>query len=277
MTATRLRARDLHRPARGIRTTRPPADLEALCRAMARRLPSDAAFSHSTAARLMGLPLPRREDRLVPLHVAVPRGRRAVDAEGIIGHQFTLHVDDVTLVDGIRMTSAGRTWCDLASLLTVVELVAVGDALLHSALASAEQLAASAFRHRDRRGRAARARALPLLDGRAESPAETRLRLLLRSAGIGPLLVNEPVFDDRGTFVARPDLRLEHPRVIFEYEGDHHRTDAAQWRRDIERVESLQACGWRVMRVTARDLANPVGFLSRVRRTLVLDARRGGR
>ena len=37
----------------------------------------------------------------------------------------------------------------------------------------------------------------------------------------------------------------------MQYEGDHHRTDPQQWRRDIERDRRMQAEGWIVLRVTA--------------------------
>ena len=30
-----------------------------------------------------------------------------------------------------------------------------------------------------------------------------------------------------------------------------------QWQRDIERVRRLEAAGWRVIRISAEDLANP--------------------
>ena len=49
----------------------------------------------------------------------------------------------------------------------------------------------------------------------------------------------------------RPDLVWREARVCVQYEGDHHRTDPRQWRRDIERDRRMQAEGWIVLRVTA--------------------------
>ncbi len=43
-----------------------------------------------------------------------------------------------------------------------------------------------------------------------------------------------------------PDLML-----ACEYDGAHHRTDPAQFARDIVRLEHLAALGWRVIRVAA--------------------------
>lgn len=69
----------------------------------------------------------------------------------------------------------------------------------------------------------------------------------------------------RGRLVLHPDLSLPSRRIAFEYEGDGHRVDARQWHLDIERRELLEAEGWRVMRVTARDLFHDRGaFVERV-------------
>ena len=43
-----------------------------------------------------------------------------------------------------------------------------------------------------------------------------------------------------------PDLK-----IALEYDGDHHRTDPAQFARDIVRLEELAALGWLVIRVAA--------------------------
>jgi very-short-patch-repair endonuclease len=68
--------------------------------------------------------------------------------------------------------------------------------------------------------------------------------------------------------VVHPDLVFGRQRVILEYEGDGHRTDAVQWMRDIRRHDAMVAAGWRVIRVTRHDLfvARPE-FLARLART----------
>jgi hypothetical protein len=70
-----------------------------------------------------------------------------------------------------------------------------------------------------RPGRAAGARrACALADGRAESPQETRLRLL-----VGRSELPEPIAQfrvlDRGRFVARVDIAWPEHRVALEYDG----------------------------------------------------------
>ncbi|MFE5671185.1 hypothetical protein ACFQ58_06180 [Agromyces sp. NPDC056523] len=58
VTASRLRARDLVRPYRGVRATSVPATVLERCQAYATRMPSEHWFSHATAAQLWALPLP---------------------------------------------------------------------------------------------------------------------------------------------------------------------------------------------------------------------------
>ena len=56
-----------------------------------------------------------------------------------------------------------------------------------------------------------------------------------------------------------PDLLWRAKRVCLEYEGDHHRTDAEQFRRDIARVRRLEAEDWRCLRV-AGDVWTDAGW-----------------
>lgn len=51
-------------------------------------------------------------------------------------------------------------------------------------------------------------------------------------------------------------------------ESDQHRTNRAQWRRDLRRYERLTDLGWRVVGVSGDDIARPAETLARVRRAL---------
>lgn len=96
---------------------------------------------------------------------------------------------------------------------------------------------------------------------------ETVLRLLLVRSGLPEPLVNPAVRVDDDTL--HPDLLYSRWRVVLEYEGDGHRTDPLQWRRDIWRREAFEEAGWRVIRVHRDDLlAEPEQFLARVARVI---------
>jgi very-short-patch-repair endonuclease len=91
------------------------------------------------------------------------------------------------------------------------------------------------------------------LDGRAESPPESLLRLMLVDARLPMPQVNVAIFDANGGYIARPDLSYLEAKIAIEYEGAHH-LDPKQFRRDTVRDQLLAALGWIVIRVTARDL-----------------------
>nr|WP_146077609.1 hypothetical protein [Clavibacter michiganensis] len=266
----RLRARDLTTPFHGIRLPAgledglPPAMLfEERCRALTQALPPEAAFSHATAATLHRLPMPL-DLQDSPLHVTVPRGRRAPHRHGVIGHQATLSADDVDTRFGFGVTTPERTWCDLGAVLSLAPLVAVGDRLIHRALplTHLDRLARAVDDYGAGRGARLLRQALPMLDDGSESPMESWQRVIIILAGLPAPVTNYDVFDERGVFVARVDLAYPELKISMDYEGDHHRTDKRQWRRDIARFRRLKAIGWDAKRYTADDLAAPDEFIA---------------
>lgn len=103
-----------------------------------------------------------------------------------------------------------------------------------------------------------------------ESPKETETRLLLVDAGLPEPVVQHEVRDGR-RLVARIDLAYPQWKIAIEYEGDGHRTDAAQWRRDIQRQRELEDRGWIVVRITQLDLTDgSAALLRRIRRAIAV-------
>jgi very-short-patch-repair endonuclease len=267
----RLRGRDLQRPFFGTRHPgRGELPLEQRCLALQSRIPDHAFFCGVTAAALFGMPLPYRPSEATDLHVGAPAPTRALHAEGIRGHKLGIRPEEVQVSGGLRITTPARTWCDLAPALTLPELVSAGDFLLRRAspLARKEQLAECVRHHPGRRGRPALRLALDLVDERAESPAESVLRLILISAGFTGVVPNHVVRDRGGRFLARVDLAFPEQRVAIEYEGDYHRTQRDRWRTDMIRIRRLEAAGWRVLRVNADDLRDPTHLLLELAATL---------
>jgi very-short-patch-repair endonuclease len=245
-------------------------DVVARCRAFATVMAPDAAFSHVTAAILHGIPIPWRLDRTRgSLHVLGPR--RASAAVGVIGHQSTL--DPLDVIDArdfpaaVPVTSPERTLCDLAPLLSLGELVAAADRVLfHGApLATRRSIAECVSRHRARRGRPLLLRAVALASELAESPRESLLRVLLIEAGLPAPTPQVRVRDAWGREIARVDLAYPEHRIAIEYEGDHHRTDRKQWRRDLARIRDLGLAGWETLRTTPLDLDAPAEMLLQLR------------
>ena len=110
---------------------------------------------------------------------------------------------------------------------------------------------------------------LTLVDPRAESPMETRLRLLLHDAGAPPPTPQHEVRASDGRLIGRVDLAYPEWRIAIEYEGDHHR-ERAQFRRDITRMNALRDAGWLVLRFTAYHvLKDPRYVVAHVARAIM--------
>ncbi|WP_018334856.1 hypothetical protein [Actinomycetospora chiangmaiensis] len=110
-------------------------------------------------------------------------------------------------------------------------------------------------------------RVVRLVDPRAESPRESRMRVRLALAGL-PLPVSQYRVLDGFRFVARVDLGRPEWKVALDYDGrDHAENDRRG--RDIDRVDELRKLGWVVITVTARQFHRPGWVQQRVREELV--------
>jgi len=68
--------------------------------------------------------------------------------------------------------------------------------------------------------------------------------------------------------VARVDLKFRDFPIAPEYDGDQHRTNSRQWRRDVSRLADLAEVGITVVRATADDLPDFRKLVSRCRALL---------
>lgn len=250
---SRLRARDLVRPYRGVRATSAPVSPRDRCLAYAKRMHGDHWFSHATAALLWELPLPARIERDSRLHVS--SARREPETAGVVGHRAQRR-PEVRRHVGLPVLAPADAWCQLGSALTIAELVEAGERLLGwpRPLCSPEDLDAAIARFGSRRGarnvRAARAR----IRAGSASPRETRLRELLVGAGLPEPELNAPIPLRDGT-TTPGDLVYAAYRVVVEYDGEQHRLDPKQFGRDVDRLNALALAGWVVVRIR-KDLSD---------------------
>ncbi len=238
---------DLIRVSHGL--WRPPADVVDLpgrCAALLGVLPPGSVFSGVTAASLHGLWLP--EGQLGKVEVTITRdalaprefaGSRRSDLRA---RRRTLASDDRDFVGGLPVTSAARTWIDLAAELPMPDLVAAGDSVLRRP-GSADSLREALNRARGQRGVCAARAAVEFLDPRSISRPESHLRYAVLSSGLPPPLVNMPIYTARGEWLAEPDLCYRAARVALEYNGSDHAT-VRRMRRDMTRGVDLVAHGW---------------------------------
>ncbi len=106
-------------------------------------------------------------------------------------------------------------------------------------------------RHRGVRGLLQLREVLDLMDGGAESPQETRTRLVLVDAGLPRPRTQIIVVDEHDHFIGRIDMGYEDFKVGVEYDGAQHWTDPLVRTKDIDRHAALMAQGWVIIRVSA--------------------------
>ncbi|KUI41789.1 hypothetical protein AU198_11500 [Mycobacterium sp. GA-1199] len=172
---------------------------------------------------------------------------------GLIVRDETLHEDEVTAVAGIRVTTPARTAFDLGRHHPRDRAVARLDALMKARPFAFEDVALLAKRHRGARGLRQLRAALPLVDGGAESPRETWLRLLFIDAGLPRPTTQIVVKDEWGRYVRRIDMCWEDFKVGAEYDGEQHLTSRRQYVLDVRVNRVLQRLGWHVIHVIKED------------------------
>ncbi|PYY46945.1 hypothetical protein DEI84_11850 [Curtobacterium sp. MCBD17_023] len=262
----RLRRMDLQRPVHGVRVVR--GSDATMVDVLTPLLRPDQFFSHTTAAALWGAPLPRRVRAEV--HVTTAGTAALMRRPGITAHRARPDVPTVTAF-GTRLSTPERSWWECASVLTVRELVAVGDALVgRRSLTTFDRLAA-AIRPGHRHVRVARA-ALELVRVGAESPMETWFRLAIVDAGFPEPDLNVEVFDAGGVFLGRVDMAWPEQRIAFEYDGDHHR-DRDVFHHDHRRDNGFVVNDWLVVHATAVDAARPALVFERLRQAFAARSR----
>jgi hypothetical protein len=215
-----------------------------------------------TAAVLWGIDLAGPDD---DVECAVPTGIRAGAVAGVRVTRRPVGPEEMAQRDGIPSTASLRTALDLARIRPLEEAVVCLDQFLRPGLVFLDEVrtAAAAGTGRDcRRIRAVAA----LADGLAESPQETRLRLVLHGSDL-PRPVAQYRVRAGGILLARTDFAWPEHKLALEYEGQWHgeRQQVAPHRRRLNRLTSA---GWRVLFVTAEDLRDPARLLARVRAAL---------
>lgn len=196
-----------------------------------------------SAAALYGT---RWIDPRLPAELFRRNGKRV---NGIVIHRDELSSDEVRMVRGIPATTPARTAFDLGRRSPLKTAVIRLDALAQATGVLALDVAPLLARHRGVRGVVQLRAALDLMDGGAESPQETRTRLVLINAGL-PKPQTQIVVPTGRSFY-RIDMGYAEFKVGVEYDGEQHWTDPAERTRDIDRQAELLARGWLIIRVSA--------------------------
>lgn len=290
----RLRAQDIVHPFHGMNAAGVPLDdMVALCEALTPLLAAHQWFSHLTAARLWGMPLPANWEPPEPLHTLALAGSHRMRRAGVIGWETERSDIPRSMLGLLPVVSPAAVWAQLAMLgavlfrdarypgdaprrsaLSAEWLVAVGDFLVSGKreksrrpLCTIAELTRELAAHRGKRGAKALAWALERVRSPVDSSKETFLRLGLVEAGLPEPDVQVPVVTAGG--LKHADLGYPDARVLIEYQGDEHRTSRRRWLDDLTRRQLFEDAGYLVIEVGADDMYPDCRALGRrVRRAL---------
>jgi hypothetical protein len=179
-----------------------------------------------------------------PIEVITEHTRRRA---GVIVHEERIAADEITNVGELPVTTPARTALDLARHLPRDVAVAHLDALVAATGVTFADAIALTENYRGARGIRRARTALALMDGGAQSPEETRIRLILIDAGLPAPRTQIRVCD--GINEAFIDMGYDEPMVGLDYEGAHHSENRGQYVYDIGRAELIDRQGWIDIRV----------------------------
>jgi Protein of unknown function (DUF559) len=263
LTRNQLRRRSYQRLVQGVYAD--PSllfDHQLRCRGVALLLPPGTAIGGLSAAAWYGAPVAAPADPVTVLRQpdVLWKGPR-----GVRVHRSELRAQDVDVLDDVPVTTATRTAWDVAALEPLGTAVAALDAMVRAGAIDLSALTAQADAGSGRWGVRRVRRAVALVDPRAASVPESRVRVALNLAGLTPV----PQFEvhEHGVFLGRVDFGWPEAKLAVEYEGAYH-FDGAQVIRDDARYARLEAAGWRVIRLSASDLHDLDAVVRRIHEAL---------
>jgi very-short-patch-repair endonuclease len=214
---------------------------------MAAVLATDGVLSHRSAAALWSLrPWQGR------IEITTPRTRTT--RAGLLLHRAVLPPDETTMHDGIPVTTPARTLLDLAGVLPRHQLQ---QALNEAEIQRLPGPRALLDRHPTKKGTGAlRTAAAPT---HTRSDLETRFLTFLDDRRFPPPQINV-LIEGIEVDVAWPGHKL-----IVELDGYAFHSTHDAFHADRRRDRRLTAAGWRVVRLTWRDLDEPDALAGELR------------
>ncbi|MGZ4507751.1 MAG: endonuclease domain-containing protein [Blastococcus sp.] len=223
-------------------------------------LPAGAGFTGRSAATLWGAK--EVAGPADPVEVVLPAGIRWHSGPGVRVRLLPI---------GRHLVRQGR-WLCTNPVDTAVDMIRWGgiddavvllDRLCFQGMVRLDDVRAAVLELPRCHGSAQARRVAELADGTAESPQETRLRLLFHRTGLPAPVAQFRVFDDDG-FVARVDFAYPELRIAIEYDGLWHGERQA-FLDDRGRLNRLADAGWIVVHVTLAEMRHPDRLAARVR------------
>ena len=165
---------------------------------------------------------------------------------------------------GLRLTTAARTAIDVGRWENDDDIaIAKIDAVCNRSKTPVGSLDSTLEQMRGLHGVKRVRSLLRLCDDRADSPPETRLRLLLPRAGLPTPTPQLTIYNEFGSKIATADLGYEKQKVAIFYDSGLHR-EKSQWEYDAWANAQLAELGWERFRVTAQMMRTPVTLIRQI-------------
>lgn len=239
-----------------------------------RQAKAHVLLSHTSAADALGAPV---WDLASGSHLTRTDQKAGRREAGVTQHRGSIVVDDVTVRDGLQLTSGTRTALDCTTLAGVEQGLVIVNGLLHLRETTSELLAQRYASMRHWPSTLTTELVLRLADGRCESAGESRTLHLLWKQHLPSPQPQYLVRNSRGVVVARVDFAWPEFGVFLEFDGKvkylrHLRegeTPAQAVIREKRREELVCGItGWRCIRIVWSDLHRPKRTADRIRATL---------
>lgn len=232
----------------------------ARCAAALARLPGEsAAVSHTSAARLLGLPLPSGAPQEVVVTRRPPAPANRLETATHV-HVAEFADEDIVDIAGVPVLGGSRIILDCCLALAPASALAVADAALRSGVTTQDALHAAALTWKGRRGARLARRVVDRANPLAENWFESVSRWWLTEAGLPRPALQVRFTDGSGVVRARVDMFIPDHATVGEADGAGKYTDPGalfaekqreDWLRD---TQDLQVVRW-----VPREMASASG------------------
>lgn len=254
-----------------------PDGLLLRARALSLVVPDSAVVTDWTACWLhAGVLPPGGHLQVPPVSIFRFAGKARLRNELCDSGERTFEPEDLTVLDGLAVTTPLRTAHDLGRLASRDWAMAGLDALLRLGEFTKEELVSDVERWRRQRGVVQLRDLAPRADPRAESPGESVLRLRWTDlSSLPPPVPQVPVADETGRILYWIDLGVEELRFGAEYDGaEHHSSEEDREHDRVRRGDLYDRFDWMIEPVTKFNVFGVTRDVERILHEGIRDARR---
>jgi hypothetical protein len=246
--------------------------------ALAATASPDAVASHESAALVHGLPLLHEPSAGTVCLTRSSRAPRDHSVTGVQNYSARLPRGHVTTVNGAPVTTIARTAIDLARKLPFTDAVVVADAAVRWRLGGRPRLRAVIDACEGWPGADQARRVLEFANGLAESPLESRARVLFDASGLpepelqvqvtaGVAVRADGTFRVYDYHEYRVDFLWREHMTIAETDGKGKYYEAGRTALDeLKRDRLLREQGFKIVHITSAELdQHPGRIIDRIR------------